>query len=458
MKKCLNCMNDLSASEEKCPVCGTVYDNLPKSEYHLPPETILANRYKIGYAIKETEVFIAYIAWDSEKDTKVIINEYFPSFLCERSDGLNVKPENKKTAHIFTRGLASFKDECLDLKDMPNVDVTDGFAANSTYYCVRKIVDGIMVKNLIYNDLELSDDYARRVLILILRSLNKIQKQGIIHGNITPETLYISKTDTSVILTDFSFSGYLSQYLNADCNNGYSPLEQYEKDVRLDLSADVYSAAAIFYEMMTKEKPASAINRLKADTLVAPSLMGINIKKHIENAMFNALNIHSEYRTKNVSAFYEELKNPETQRKWERNRKKKLKKRKFSLSTFKDAGFWTKFGLITIFGIMFLAVIATAVEVAFINHKSKNPTDAEISTEAVPRSEDITFNIVTVTEEQSETTTEEEKEGFFDKIFGDTDNSDDNSSRNTQHQENKSTNRKTTNKPKDKVVSGSNTR
>lgn len=56
---------------------------------------------------------------------------------------------------------------------------------------------------------------------------------------------------------------------------------------------------------------------------------------------------------------------------------------------------------------MFLAVIATAVEVAFINHKTKNPTDAEISTEAVPRSEDITFNIVTVTEDQSETTTEE---------------------------------------------------
>ena len=41
--------------------------------------------------------------------------------------------------------------------------------------------------------LKLSGDYARRVLILILRSLNKIQKKGIIHGNITPETLYISK-------------------------------------------------------------------------------------------------------------------------------------------------------------------------------------------------------------------------------------------------------------------------
>ena len=62
---------------------------------------------------------------------------------------------------------------------------------------------------------------------------------------------------------------------------------------------------------------------------------------------------------------------------------------------------------------MFLAVIATAVEVAFINHKTKNPTDAEISTEAVPRSEDITFNIVTVTEDQKPETTTEEKHGFL---------------------------------------------
>lgn len=103
---------------------------------------------------------------------------------------------------------------------------------------------------------------------------------------------------------------------------------------------------------------------------------------------------------------------------------------------------------------MFLAVIATAVEVAFINTKTKNPTDAEISTEAVPRSEDITFNIVTVTEDQSETTTEE-KHGFFDKLFGGNDNSDDN---NSQNEENRTTDKKTSTKPKDKVVSGSRVR
>ncbi len=182
--------------------------------------------------------------------------------------------------------------------------------------------------------------------------------------------------------------------------------------------------------------------------------MGINIKKNVENAMFNALNLHPEHRTKNVTAFYDELKNPETPRKWERNRKKYKKKAKFNLNTFKDAGFWTKIGLIGIFGIMFLAVIATAVEVAFINHKTKNPTDAEISTEAVPRSEDITFNIVTVTEDQSETTTEE-KHGFFDKLFGGNDNSDDN---NSQNEENRTTDKKTSTKPKDKVVSGSRVR
>ncbi len=136
---------------------------------------------------------------------------------------------------------------------MPNVDVIGGFEENNTYYCVREIVDGIKVKNLIYNDLKISGDYARRVLILILRSLSKIQKKGIIHGNITPETLYISKKDTSVILTDFSFSGYLSQYLETDCNNGYSPLEQYKKNTRLDLSSDVYSVSAIFYECLLRK-------------------------------------------------------------------------------------------------------------------------------------------------------------------------------------------------------------
>ena len=88
------------------------------------------------------------------------------------------------------------------------------------------------------------------------------------------------------------------------------------------------------------------------------------------------------------------------------------------------------------------------------NHKTKNPTDAEISTEAVPRSEDITFNIVTVTEDQSETTTEE-KHGFFDRLFGGNDNSDDD---NSQNEVNRTTDKKTSTKPKDKVVSGSRVR
>lgn len=446
MKKCFNCMNDLSASEEKCPACGTVYNTLPKAEHQLPPETILADRYYLGYGIKETDVFIAYIAWDTKENKKVIINEYFPTFLAARCDDMSVEPENDKTANVFNRGLIAFKDECNDLQNIPNVDVMGGFEENGTYYCIRKIPDGIKVKNLIYNDLELSDDYARRVLILILRSLNKIQKKGIIHGNITPDTLYISKKDTSVILTDFSFSGYLSQYTNSDTNEGYSPLEQYENGVRLSLSSDVYSAAAVFYEMITKEKPTSAYRRMKSDTLVAPSVMGITIKKYIENAMLNALNIHSEYRTKDVASFYEELKNRDTVRIWERTGARKSKKIKM-FSNFKDAGFWTKTGIILLFGVMFLAVLATAVEVAFINHKTKEPNSTEISTEAVPRSEDVTFDFTTVAETTTETTTEE---NIFDKVFG----NDDSESNTHSNQNRTSTNKK----PKDRVSSGSGVR
>ena len=61
-------------------------------------------------------------------------------------------------------------------------------------------------------------------------------------------------------------------------------------------------------------------------------LLAQAIKKNVENAMFNALNLHPEHRTKNVTAFYDELKNPETPRKWERNRKKYKKKAKFNLT------------------------------------------------------------------------------------------------------------------------------
>ncbi|MBQ7265448.1 MAG: hypothetical protein IJS61_05055 [Firmicutes bacterium] len=310
--RCFNCMEEITG--KTCLKCGCDMDPKPFKDYHLPPGTELNGRYILGYCRKQTPVYIAYIAWDKEEEKTVYIDEYFPKKLSLReSDGKNVGPLNVDTENAFTSGYKAFKDETVDLAITDDVDVIAGFEENRTFYSVRKIMNGLNIAALMTGEYDLTDDYAKRILILTLRALHKVNKMGIIHGNIKPETVYFNE-DTSVTLAEFSYCGYMSRVINVDCNDGYSPVEQYIKGSKLKVNVDVYSAAALFYKLLTEDVPPKATLRQEYDSLVAPSEKGIKMRKGMENALLNALNVNSEYRTPTVNDFYAQLKDKNTKR------------------------------------------------------------------------------------------------------------------------------------------------
>ena len=426
--RCYKCMEDVM--EGKCSKCGCDMNPEPIRESHLKPGTVLNERYYIGYARKQTAVFITYLAWDLSEQKSVYINEYFPKELaCRVADEDTVKEmvTDDKSGYM-KNGLNAFRDECADLCQLDNVDVIGYFEANDTCYAVRKIMSGLSVASLINGEYEITDDYAKRILILLLRTLHKVNKLGIIHGNIKPETIYFNE-DTSVTVTDFSFCGYLSRVVGVSCNEGFSPAEQYEVGSKLTTAVDVYSAAAVFYELLTEKMPPLATDRIHQETLIAPSVRGIKIRKGMENALLNALNIRPENRTQSVNEFYAELKDKNTKRNWERSSPKPV------INEAKETG-KTNWPVIVacIIGIALLvAVIVVGIEIKNMGEKNDSSMDlnkkaaetqtlfaSEQSTNALAEAntqlqtvqiESVTAaeEPTTKTDENSETTTVKEK-------------------------------------------------
>jgi serine/threonine protein kinase len=422
------------AEGDHCSKCGAELSSAPLDSSHLSPGTVLEDRYYIGYCCEQTPVFIAYSAWDMVENKRIIINEYFPAELCSRlEDGTVTPSEDKDSARLFKNGLKAFRADGEELKNIPNTDVIGCIRTNNTCYIIRKYLTSLNVAQLLSGEYELNNDYARRVLILLLRTLARVSKLGIVHGNIKPETIYFNR-DTSVTIADFSFSGYLSAYIKTKttADDAYAPIEQYTPGSKLTPAVDVYSASSVFYTMLTGEEPPSATGRAKVETLVAPSVRSIDIKPHIENALMNALNIYPENRTKNVGDFYAELKDKNTQRHWERLTKRH-KKSKVDIT---QKGFWKKvFGRVILL-ILLVAFIAIIAQYNIIRKQTENAPELEISTESV---EDVLKDGVShpTTEDYTEETTSRHRYN-----------------KNDVEPDNNTSNNNSVIKPKDKVTSG----
>lgn len=407
MKRCMNCMKEFEENLESCPYCGREHILEPNNGKHLNPGTILNNRYIIGYSIDVNSIFVTYSAWDLSDEKRIFINEFLPNNFASRNTGESlVITKSGEAEDKYYAGMKAFADECRDLTGIEHTDIIGGFEENNTFYVIRRIVNGTSLAEIIDDDYEITNEYARRVIVSLLKAIAPVHELGIIHGNITPDTVIIDENST-ITLTDFSFCGYMARIMPIYTNEGYSPAEQYKTGVKLTTRADIYSVAAIYYELITGEIPVTATTRSKQDTLIPISeVTGVTLRPSVCNAIMNALNIKAENRTPDAITFYEELKSKNTKRHWERYSTSEKPKSNF----FKTRNFWLKAAIYSVIAIVIICAAIITIELAAIKkdvEKEKN-RETEISTEPIPEDGKSIFDIFGTNDEtETETTTEE---------------------------------------------------
>ena len=317
---CLGCMAKLEKQYSICPHCGYEAGKIPESPLHMAPGTMLLDRYLVGKAIGYGGFGVTYIGWDSILQQRVAIKEYLPSEFATRSMGqADVTVFGGNKAQQFADGMAKFIDEAKRLAQFQSEDgivrVYDSFETNNTAYIIMEYLDGETLTAFLSREGKVPAEKAIELMTPVIQSLEAVHKAGIIHRDIAPDNIMITK-DGKVKLIDFGAARYAttshSRSLTVIIKPGYSPEEQYRSRGDQGPHTDVYALGAVLYRMVTGETPPDALERRaffenkKKDILVPPS-KNCKIPKNIENAILNAMNVRIEDRTPNAKAFLEQL-------------------------------------------------------------------------------------------------------------------------------------------------------
>lgn len=327
-KRCMGCMNEYSEEFEICPYCGFVENTEPESPLHMEPETYLADRYIVGRVVGYGGFGVTYIGWDAKLEQKVAIKEYLPSEFSTRAPGhsqLTIYSGDK--AEQFSKGLNQFVDEAKRLAKFQNttgiVKVFDSFEENQTAYIIMEYLDGETLAAKLKRDGVMAADDAIAMLMPIMESLETVHEEGILHRDIAPDNIFITK-DGDAKLIDFGAARYAttgySMSLTVLIKPGFSPEEQYRTRGDQGPHTDVYSMAATLYRTITGKTPPDSLKRRvefeksNKDILFPLHKFAKEIPESTENAIMNALNVRIEDRTPTMAAFIGELKSDNVKR------------------------------------------------------------------------------------------------------------------------------------------------
>lgn len=322
MKICLGCMEEYEEHYGVCPYCGFVEGTMPEKEFHISPGNIIKgvnSTYTIGKVIGSGSFGVTYIAWDNVLERKVAIKEYMPSEYSTRASGNTLVEVNEDSKELFSKGMSKFLEEARKLAKFEEegiVRIFDHFYRNDTAYIVMEYLDGITLKEYIEQNGKIAPEIAVDMLMPVMNSLKKVHTLGIVHRDIAPDNIMITK-DGSIKLIDFGASRFASssssKSLTVLIKPGYSPVEQYIKDGAQGAHTDVYALAATLYSMITGITPEESMDRRvqleekKKNILEPIRKYNSKVPKNIENAIYNGMNIRIDDRTPTINQFLEEL-------------------------------------------------------------------------------------------------------------------------------------------------------
>lgn len=303
-----------------CPHCG--YDNNSPKEnpLHIDPGEIIQERYIVGKAIGYGGFGVTYIGWDALLEHKVAIKEYMPSEFSTRALGTKaVTVFGGKKSDQFSCGLRRFHDEAKMLAKYNSeegiVSVYDSFEENGTAYIIMELLDGISFADYLKQETQIPYDKAVQLILPIIRSLETIHAQNVLHRDIAPDNLILTK-DGKVKLIDFGAARFVtsSQHsMSVLIKPGYTPEEQYSSHSEQGPYTDIYALGSVLYRMITGETPPDSLERgayyekNKKDMLTPISALVKDVPENIQNAIYNAICVRAADRTQTMEDFANEL-------------------------------------------------------------------------------------------------------------------------------------------------------
>ena len=242
--------------------------------------TFLANRYEIIANIGTGGMSDVYKAKDH---------------LLGRDVGVKVLKEDFSHDMTFVTKFRQEAQSAAGLEHPNIVNIYDVGSENGLYYIVMEIVEGVTLKTYIEKKGRLNYKEVISIAIQVARGIEAAHNKGIIHRDIKPQNIMISK-DGKVKVTDFGIAKAVSSNtVHADMMGSvhYTSPEQ-ARNGYVTYRSDIYSLGIVMYEMATGRVPfdgdstvAVALQHLQSEMPKASDLaedLPISLEHIIEKA------------------------------------------------------------------------------------------------------------------------------------------------------------------------------
>lgn len=304
---CPNCFAGASGNGG-CPSCGWPAQTDSRSGIHLPPGTLLHERFRIGRLIGQGGFGATYLGWDDRLHVKVAVKEFYPANLISRlPGGPRVAPFSDIHEDAFRLGLEKFMDEARMLARLRTIKeivlVQDFFEENGTAYIVMELLQGKTLKRFIADNGGGVD--CRRVLGLlvpIMKALHSVHEAGLIHRDVSPDNIFITSSGERKLL-DFGAARHAAGHgaqLTVILKPGYAPPEQYSQDARQGPWTDVYAMCATIYCALTGKAPPDATSRFLNDAVPRLSDQGTRVPPAFERVLLSGLAMRQHDRPQSM--------------------------------------------------------------------------------------------------------------------------------------------------------------
>lgn len=185
-------------------------------------------------------------------------------------------------------------------------------------FIVMEYVDGITLKEYINNNKPIEWKKASEITIQIATALKVAHEHGIVHRDVKPHNILITKDGVSKV-TDFGIASAVGSDTvvaggSAMGSVHYISPEQ-ARGGYVDNTSDIYSLGVVLYEMLTGVLPFDGDNAVSIALMkleqepVNPKVINLDIPQELDAVVMKAISKEQHIRYKTADEFSEDLKN-----------------------------------------------------------------------------------------------------------------------------------------------------